>query len=167
MSALYGHTWRRDYGADPASVNGAEWAATLNGLTRQQVDLGLQACRTGGSEFPPSAPRFLAMCLGIPSLARVKHELSKSTGARSKFTWAVWRHIDHYALRATSDHREADRMVRDAYEVIREDVMARRPLVDPPVMIEHGGEPKASEEVAYSQDKTRRFIELGERELGM
>lgn len=160
MGALYGHAWKRDHGtnSDLSSVNAAEWATTLRGLSRKQIDAGLQACRAGGSEFPPSAPRFLAMCLGVPSLARVINELSKPALGRSRFTWAVWRLIDHHRLKS-EDSRTADRMVRDAYEVVKEDVMSRRPLPEPPILLEGNAQSKPAR-VPHSREKVRQFLDV-------
>lgn len=127
MGGLYGATWERDYGANPRSSAGREWGLTLAGMSRQQIDAGLEACRVEGSDFPPSAPRFRAMCLGVPSLGRVKFELSKHFKFRSAFTRAVWRYLDVYAYRAASA-RDAERMLRDAYDVAKEAVMRGEPL---------------------------------------
>jgi hypothetical protein len=127
MGALYGHAWTSSYGDNPRNVNGSEWASTLAGFSRSDIDRGLDACRAEGAEFPPSAPRFRAMCLGIPSLARVKLELTREGVERSPFACLVWSHIDSYAYRNAAQ-RDAERMIREAYELAREDRMLGAPL---------------------------------------
>lgn len=60
MSSMFGHRWTSAYGdeVDPDRV----WAATLAGLTEQQVREGMRACAQRGGEWPPSAPEFRALC---------------------------------------------------------------------------------------------------------
>ena len=130
MGGLYGHTWTSAYGDNPRSVAGAEWSRTLAGLNREQVDTGIDACRAEGAEWPPSAPRFRAMCLGIPTLARIRLELQR--GAASPFARMVWGNLDAYRYRH-ADTREADRMLRDAYELAREERMQGAELPAEPV----------------------------------
>jgi hypothetical protein len=130
MAGLYGHAWTSSYGDDSRAPAGAEWARTLHGLTRPQVDEGFDACRAEGGEFPPSAPRFRAMCFGIPSFEAVNHELLTAGSNRSRFAALVWSHIDGYAHRhARAD--DAKRMRRDAYELARDHVMHGEPLPEP------------------------------------
>ena len=64
----------------PEGAAADTWAAALAGLTGAQIAEGLRACVAEGEEFPPNAPRFRAMCLGIPSLARVRLEFSAPDG---------------------------------------------------------------------------------------
>ncbi len=119
MTGLYGHKWSSSFGDDPRSVGGKEWALTLAGLTRDQLDAGLAVCRTAGEDWPPSAPAFKARCLGIPTLPSVRLDRERVT----PFTRLVWSYLDGYAMRhAASD--KAERMFRDAYELAREHVMA-------------------------------------------
>lgn len=130
MGGLYGHTWTSAYGDNPRSVAGAEWSRTLAGLNREQVDTGIDACRAEGAEWPPSAPRFRAMCLGIPTLARVRLELTR--GQPSPFARMVWANLDVHRYRTESADR-ADRMLREAYDLAREDVMQGAELPPEPV----------------------------------
>lgn len=62
MGSLYGHRWTSAYGAevDPDHV----WAATLTGITEQQIRYGLRQCVEQGFDWPPSAPEFRQLCLG-------------------------------------------------------------------------------------------------------
>lgn len=130
MGGLYGHTWTSAYGDNPRSVAGAEWSRTLAGLNREQVDTGIDACRAEGAEWPPSAPRFRAMCLGIPTLARVRLELTR--GQPSPFARMVWANLDVHRYRTESADR-ADRMLREAYDLAREERLRGTPLPEAPV----------------------------------
>ncbi|MFC3549568.1 hypothetical protein ACFOLC_00900 [Lysobacter cavernae] len=123
MTGLYGNTWTSNYGDQPRSLVGAEWARTLAGLNRAQIDAGFDACRTEGAEFPPSAPRFRSVCLGIPSFAVVNVELlTRSNAERSPFSRLVWQHIDGHAHRHASAS-DAKRTRKEAYDVTCELVM--------------------------------------------
>lgn len=111
MGGLYGHQWTSAYGDDPGGTAGAEWYLTLQDLTREQIDAGLYVCRRSGDDWPPAAPAFRARCFGIPSYERVKADLHSR---EMPFTRMVWESIDHWLL-SQSNARDADRMVRNAY----------------------------------------------------
>lgn len=130
---MFGHTWASAYGTAPAGTTAETWASCLAGVTNVQIADGLRACLAEGAEFPPSAPRFRAMCLGIPALAQVKAELRG--GSHGRFTRAVWGNLDGYRLGLASADA-ADRMVRDAYDLTREQVMRGQPLPEPSEQIE-------------------------------
>ena len=122
---MFGHTWASAYGEAPTGTTAETWASCLAGVTTAQIADGLRACLAEGAEFPPSAPRFRAMCLGIPSLAAVRLEVR--SGIASPYTRAVWANLDAYRYRqAPAD--QADRMLRDAYDLTREQVMRGQPL---------------------------------------
>lgn len=127
MAGLYGHTWTSSYGDNSRSLAGAEWAKTLAGLSRAQVEHGIDACRAEGAEWPPSAPRFRGMCLGIPSFAQVQFELTASDAERSPFTRSAWQFIDGYAYRHATT-RDAAKLLRDAYDRAKDLVMRGQPL---------------------------------------
>lgn len=127
MLAMYGHTWASQYGDHASGVTAETWASALAGVTGPQIAQGLRACVAEGREFPPSAPRFRAMCMGIPSLARVKLEISDGEASRSPFTRMVWHHLDTYAYRHASA-KDAARLVQDAYELASDRVMHGSPL---------------------------------------
>lgn len=141
MAAMYGHSWASQYGTQPEGPAADTWAAALAGLTGPQIAEGLRACVTEGEEFPPNAPRFRAMCLGIPTLARVRLEISHADAESCAFTRAVWRFIDGYAYRQASA-RDADRMLRDAYELAREETMRGVPLPGPSEAVTHDPQPR-------------------------
>jgi hypothetical protein len=122
MLALFGHTWASQFGTTPEGIAADTWGSALAGITPEQLAGGLRACVAEGREFPPSAGRFRAMCLGIPTLAAVKAELLTPAAPRSGFVLLVWRYVDAHAIRL-ADQRHADRMLADAYEVARDQVM--------------------------------------------
>lgn len=131
MAAMYGHTWTSAYGDNPGGLAADTWATALSGLTADQLATGLRSCVAEGGEFPPSAPRFRAMCFGIPSFEAVNHELLTAGSNRGRFAALVWSHIDGYAHRhARAD--EAKRMRQQAYELAREQVMRGEPLPEAP-----------------------------------
>jgi hypothetical protein len=112
MAGLYGHRWTSSYGEDPRSAGGKQWALTLAGFTRAQIDTGLEACRATGEEWPPSAPQFKARCLGIPTFAQVKADLGRREHG---FTRMVWQCLDHW-LFSRAETRDAERQLRNAYD---------------------------------------------------
>ena len=130
MSGLYGHKWTKAFGPNPGSIGGREWSLTLEDLTRKQIDLGLQACRTSGDEWPPNASLFRAMCLAIPSLEAVRAELQG--GEPSPFTRAVWARLDTYRYRHVSTD-QADRLLAGAYQLVHDAVMQGEGLPAAPV----------------------------------
>ncbi len=132
---MFGHTWLSQYGARPDGIGGDTWAAALAGVTGAQLAAGLQATLALGSDYPPSAPRFRALCLGIPSLATVRVELARRDARRSPFVVLVWSHVDAHRYRM-ADADRADRMLREAYDAAREHVMRGGSMPEPAVELE-------------------------------
>ena len=101
MAAMYGNAWASAQGLAPQredgslTIAGETWGQALGGLGAAELGAGLSACLAEGAEFPPSAPRFRVKC---------------------------WEFMDSHAYRMV-DRREADRMLRDAYEQARDFVM--------------------------------------------
>jgi hypothetical protein len=133
MTALYGHAWVNVHGVTPhdvgtraLSMSGDTWAKALAGLGDQNFAAGIGACVAEGAEFPPSAPRFRAMCLSIPSFAAVRLELCRGSETTA-FTRAVWQELDVFRYRQSNTDL-ADRMLRDAYGLVRDRVMRGQPL---------------------------------------
>lgn len=122
MGAMFGHTWASQYGESPTGLAGDTWAAALAGVTAQQVAEGLRATLRLGGEFPPSAPRFRALCFGVPAFSVVRFEMTHGEVPRTPFGLLCWRYVDTYRLRQ-ADQREADRLARDAYELAMAHVM--------------------------------------------
>ena len=118
MASVYGHRWTSAHGADQAAGSGDTWARGLAGLSAAQLGAGMDACITSSDPWPPTLPEFRAMCFGIPPLAAVRLDLSKN----DPFTVLVWQHLDGYRMKQVSAD-QADRMLREAYELAREHVM--------------------------------------------
>lgn len=119
---MFGHTWVSQYGAQPDGIAADTWAVALGGLSGSQIATGLRETLLTGGEWPPSAPRFRRMCFGIPRLSAVRLDLRQTNTVRSPFSNKVWSFVDGYRyIRATVD--DADRMLRDAYELAVDDVM--------------------------------------------
>ena len=145
MASRYGHAWVSQFGPAPDGIAAAEWRSTLAGLTREQLREGFEADVMRGDDWPPSSPKFLAMCLGIPSIASVRHEIEQmlrwsdhSQGSlMSRFARGVWTRIDGYTYRS-APAKLADRMLREAFDLTREFVMEGGTLpVQPAGLVEH------------------------------
>lgn len=138
MSRIYGHRWTSTYDADPAEGAGREWAIGLADLTIVQIGAAVDACRRGlatSDGWPPTLPEFRALALGIPAFDAIRAELlSRDSSQRSPFAIAVGRHLDLWAWRR-ADADRADRMLRAAYERVRDSVMAGEPLPEPALEI--------------------------------
>jgi hypothetical protein len=134
MAAIYPHRWTSAMGDDPNSTAGDTWAKGLTGLSAGQLANGLEACLTRNDAWPPTLPEFRALCLDVPTLAEVKADLLGKSADRSPFTLAVWRYIDAHAFRR-ADQYAANRMLAEAYEIVREQVMRGVPLPTKPVAI--------------------------------
>lgn len=130
MLGMYGHTWASQYGDHPAGTTAETWAQALSGVAPEAIAIGLRACLAEGKEFPPSAPRFRGMCLGIPTFNAVKFESTRTNVEHSPFTRAVWLSLDAYAYRQASS-RDGERMLRDAYDYASEQVMRGARLPEP------------------------------------
>ncbi|WGZ33054.1 hypothetical protein O4444_05535 [Xylella fastidiosa subsp. pauca] len=160
MIALYGNTWVSAHGESAQredgtlTVDGETWQKVLVGLEASQFADGLAACITEGGEFPPSAPRFRSMCLGVPSLAAVRsHFTAGSTRGNTPFVAKCWEFIDPWSY-CQSSRAEADRMLREAYEQARDFVMRGGVLPAVPVTLIEAQQPAASQpaspEVAHA-----------------
>ena len=63
MSSMFGHKWTSSYGdeSDPDRV----WYAILKDITWNQMKSGMDRLAKSGREWPPAAPEFRKLCLGI------------------------------------------------------------------------------------------------------
>jgi len=160
MGAAFGHRWTSAYGEESRGTAGRLWAAELAGMSREQIDTGLSACRNAADPWPPSLPQFKAACLGIPPLPAVRLD-----GERVEpFTVLVWSFLDGYRYRAVSAD-QADRMLREAYDLAREHVMRGGDLPKIAAAIEQD-DPKppvelTPEERAERLAKLRAELEMG------
>lgn len=60
MEGIYGQHWGRSFGQTPDATG--MWALALKGLTQAQIWDGIENCIKSGSEWPPAAPQFRALC---------------------------------------------------------------------------------------------------------
>jgi len=131
MAHMFGNTWVRQYGVDPAGSAADTWSSALAGLLPEQIAVGLQATLALGLEWPPSAPRFRAMCMGIPSLAAVRHEMVHPGEERSPFMRQFWSFLNTAEYQSGDEYR-CERAVTEAYELTCDYVMRGKQL--PPAM---------------------------------
>ena len=146
MAALFGHTWASQYGDSPEGDAADTWAAALAGVAGPQIAHGLREVLKLGSDFPPSAPRFRALCLGVPSLAEVKIDMRNASDCRRPFTRLLWQYLDSYTF-TRSDTGHAERMLRDAYDLAMAHVMSG------------GALPEASTAIAFDPDAERALYD--------
>lgn len=127
--ATWGHRWASALGESPleddgsATLAGALWAQELAGYTEQQILDALAHFTEQGHDWPPSLPMVRVQCAGIPSLASVMRELRDNSADRTGFARLVWGYLDTYRL-ARVDADKHERMIREAYELARENVLA-------------------------------------------
>lgn len=126
MAEIYGHRWTSAYGDDPEGAAAHTWAKGLAGIKPEQLAAGLTSCLASADPWPPTLPEFRALCLGIPTVAQVLLEL-RPGAARSGFTVLVWSLVDPYRYANLPSDR-ADRLVREAYDLAREQVMRGMPV---------------------------------------
>jgi len=168
MAAVYPNRWRAAMGESPQAedgrltIYGDTWAKGLAGLTPEQLARGLEACITRSDPWPPVLAEFRAMCLAIPSLAQVREDLTRDHADREPFTIMVARRLDGHRYR-TADAREAERLLREAYEDAREARMRGEQLPEPLLRVAHDPAPPtpAPREVAQA------YMDTILRELGV
>lgn len=68
MAKIYGHKWTSSFG----NIDDGTWLKGLWDVSPEQVAAGLEKCRTGKDEWPPTLPMFRAMCLPekVPAIHR-------------------------------------------------------------------------------------------------
>lgn len=116
MAGMFGHSWTSQYGAAPDGIGGDTWSAALGGLTTQHIALGLTALSRIPADWPPTAPKFRSLCLGIPSLAEARVMMRAGLADPAPFARLLWSYLDGYRYRQ-SPADVADRMLREAYEL--------------------------------------------------
>lgn len=164
---MYGHAWVSvqgvtpqkkcdKTGADVLTGAGEVWAMALAGLSGKQLADGLEACFREGAEFPPSAPRFRSMCLGIPTMAAVHADLNNRTPDKQQpFTLLVTRFIPQWAWRTSDSEKELRRLLSHGYEEAKAHVMAGGELPEPVKLIEKQPEPEV---IPLAKDEARKRI---------
>lgn len=148
MAQMYGHKWVSSYGEtpDPHGV----WLATLRGISKQGMRMGLSRLSRERREWPPSAPEFAGMCqpgpedFGLPDLETVTDRIistvlsdsSVKVHLMSKPVYAVWRQIhDTYSFRL-SDESTMRKKVKQAYQAVLNNLIAGKELPEVPLPLE-------------------------------
>lgn len=75
FAEMYGHKLVSQYGESPPDA----WVRCLTGISGQQIADGLHKCIDDSPEWPPTAPQFRNMCLGIQTDGNGK-ELAHAAG---------------------------------------------------------------------------------------
>lgn len=134
MTAIYGHKFTSAYGILPedeggvATLAGDTWARGLVGISEMQIAAGLEACIKHYTPNDwPELPNFRQKCLGIPSLAALRHDLRSPVAERTPFTRLAWSFIDGHRFRH-ADPVELTRILKDAYELAADAVLRGEPL---------------------------------------
>lgn len=134
MASAFGNRWVSQYGHAPEGVDLAEWGEVIRGLTPRELSTGMQAIRTSGREWPPTAPEFRALCMAIPSMVEVQRELAGAEPV-SPFGRLVWQFLDQWRYRHASTDA-ALRMQQQAYELAVARTLRGDPLPEPVAFIE-------------------------------
>lgn len=168
MLARYGHRWATSYGRAPGEVTSEVWAHDLAGLGPEDIQRGLRALRSRSDGWPPASTEFRALCLAIPSLAEVRAELTRPNTERTGFGRMVWRLLDGWSFRGATA-RDADRMLREAYDEARRRVLDGEPIPPAPGILGKPADPPparpaAPEVVELHVERIRRALGTGEVE---
>ena len=160
MAEIYGHTFTSAFGPDPTGPVGATWAKGLSGLTGQDLARGLSACLRSGDTFPPTLPRFRMLCIGIPAVERVAHEIR--SGERSAFTQMVLQRMDLHRYKAV-DAKQAEQLLRSAYSLAVDARMAGEPLPEQVELLGHEPQektftPASPETIAREMAKIEQIL---------
>lgn len=109
MAEIYGRRWTGSFGVSVDQSHA--WAATLGGLTGEQIAVGLNALVCAGDkqlqDWPPAAPQFRALCLsrdpeafGLPSEEKAYREACRRAYRHGPALDRLWSHpaVCHAAL---------------------------------------------------------------------
>lgn len=174
MAAIYDHAWVSKYGKTPVDAGRLSkaaqlWLAAFQGLKTGEIFAAIQACARRVGDYPPRMGEFRSMAKGVPSYEQVAAWVrAKQFG--QPFARMVWHNLDTYRLRS-ADVREWDRLVRGAYVLAIEQVMAgQEPPPEPEHKLTHEAEPEfvpASPEVAAKhQAAIEQILNIHPKEEG-
>lgn len=122
MGQLYGHRWLSSYG----EADDGTWLAGLQGVTPEQLAIGVQHCVQRGESWPPSMPEFRSRCrplpqdLGIVNEIEAYREAVKGAGAITQHPWShpvvyhAAKHVGFWSLLHWPESKTFPRF-RDAY----------------------------------------------------
>ncbi len=162
MADLLGHRWTSSFGSDAGTGAGKTWAEELGDLTLAQLAVGLRSVAVMPSDWWPSVPAFRELCFAVPSFALVRAEIAMKNARRSPFTLLTYEYLDrHRHAMAPAD--QADRLLREAYDVAREHVMRGGALPEIP---EELSAPPPEERVPASESTVRASCAAIEAILG-
>lgn len=163
MTAIFGHRWSSTYGLVPEGAFRDEWEQALAAMSLDQINRALLTCRARCDGFAPAPAEFRAWGFGFPAVEDVRNELTDRSGApRSPFAVAVGRRLDLWTYRH-ADSRTADRMLRAAYERVRESVMAGETLPEP--ALELPAPAPAPEQRTFTPGAAREWLAQIEADL--
>lgn len=142
MTEMYGHRWTASFGVSADQSHA--WAATLGGLTGQQIADGLAALVTRGDEWPPSAPDFRNLCtgaspeaLGLPAVEKAYREACRNAHPAAEQRWS--HEAVHHAACETGFHElrsmpedKSRALFERAYAVTVRMLLAGEPLREIP-----------------------------------
>ena len=173
MAEIYGHRWTSAYGDDAGGSAGQTWAKGLGGVSPAMLAFGLGAVLGQADEWPPTLPRFRALCFGIPAFAQVRAEINARGTRRSPFAVLVWSNLDAQRYRM-ADADKADRLLREAYDLASEHVTRGGPLPEPreeiappePELRTPASAETAEQSIAEIRAQLGRFHESWERVFG-
>jgi len=173
MTAMFSEQFATRYGALPYHPRGTieegtytpagrEWAEALVGIPPAMIGEALNRVRDGGFKFPPSLPEFKALCYDFPSIEHCKDYLLGRGVDPTPFALAVSRKIDRWEFR-NADVIRAERLLKNAYELVRMETMRGDPLPEVPKAIaqeKREREPAKAETVAASIAKIHEALRL-------
>lgn len=162
MLGIFGHKWTLHYGDDPSGISARVWKDGLAGLNLKQIAEAIRHYKNASvtDSWPPSLPDFRRVAMGIPSLAKAKHDLR--TGNTTPFSKVMWRFLDGFVYRQAS-YRDADRMAGEAYEMAVAALTGGEAMPDElqaALIHDHEAASRAEKE-AYEKRHMERMRELG------
>ena len=123
MTAAFGHRWTSAHGDDFANTSGSLWAIELAGMSRGQIERGLQVAVRSSDGWPPVLADFRAACLGVMQFAEVDAMLARPPKEWLPFASLVKRNIDDHAWRMSGPDGQ-QHLLRRGYDRARAHVMA-------------------------------------------
>lgn len=172
MIALYGGRWTSQFG-EPVDISG-QWRETLRGVTREQIESALEALRTSGRPWPPTAPEFRAMCVdGTRSLSPEVAYAQLLEYQRGEITaqqldrliyHAINRNMDYYQFKLLPMDKAMDAF-KFAYRAAIEQAATGREIVTapPPAPALPMGEPRVVSPEMVEQERMKIFAMLDTR----